>query len=161
MPNSTVSYQTPSYLPLSETALVDVNGKLWTSWPNTNSTLITASLPAQPKAWEAELAEIAALSDNWDEEGALAPLPHVIQQARQLLYQLNQAGQAVYHLTVSPNGVVVIECWGEDGRSASFFLFPERQSYVHVLVGKVIDKAPLDLRMIGRNLAWLRKPKAK
>lgn len=55
------------------------------------------------------LNEISSLQNNWDEEGALAPIENTIQKAYSLVYLLEKRGQQIFNVAPGPNGEIMLD----------------------------------------------------
>lgn len=76
------------------------------------------------------LDEYGRLKNNWDEDDALAPSLHVINQAKYLSRVLENHGQAIFHTAPGPNGEIMLDLRNKRGTRSMEIIFYHNRSVV-------------------------------
>ena len=107
-----------------------------------------------------KLAEIAAyqhLTDNWDEDGAVAPDHQTIVIAIDIALLLTAQGQPIYHTSPGPVGEIMINL--RDGsKSVELLIYPnDRRKIVCISPDETPWQGVLTPETLRQTLQWLNR----
>lgn len=106
--------------------------------------------------FRASLEEFAQRPDNWDEEGALAPHPHALAEARRYLDHLQATPEVVYHIAPGPNGEIFLDLRiSGKPKSVELYLHPEDAYYVCFEDKDPVDDGDLEIGSCPHLVNWL------
>ncbi len=72
---------------------------------------------------------MAALEDNWDEDGAIAPGSEVIQLAKGIAHSMNAVGQDIYNAAPGPKGEIMLDL-RSGNKSLELIIYPDKMKFV-------------------------------
>ncbi|MGV3767287.1 MAG: hypothetical protein ACO1NW_14230 [Chitinophagaceae bacterium] len=101
------------------------------------------------------LKEISSLSDNWDEEGSLAPTQNVVQIVSGLIYSMNAIGQEIYNIAPGPNREIMLDL-RNGTRSLEVLIYPSKMRFVKFSASEVPIQGEFSPNLYFTELiAWL------
>lgn len=102
------------------------------------------------------LEEFSSLTDNWDEDGALAPDTSVLKRAESLTTLLEKHGQPIFHTAPGPNGEVVLDIRNKaKSRSVEIIFYNTRTTVVYFPSEGSPYQEPFDIQNLPKILEWL------
>ena len=104
------------------------------------------------------LEEFSLLTDNWDEDDALAPKLKVIDNAKYLTKLLEKHGQPIYHTAPGPNGEIMLDIRNEFYKRSLEVIIYQNRTVVVVFPEKGSPvQSDFDLTRLPDLLSWLNK----
>lgn len=95
------------------------------------------------------------LTDNWDEDGAIAPVHQTVLVAFDLAMLLTVAGQPIYHTSPGPVGEIMINLRNAD-KSVEFLIYPnDKRKIVRVGGPTAPWQGELTPETLRETLQWL------
>lgn len=75
------------------------------------------------------LCQIKSLNDNWDEDGAIAPSPNVLQRAEGFVHLMNAIGQQIYNIAPGPKGEIMLD-FRNGNKSLEIIIYSDKTKFV-------------------------------
>ncbi|WP_373513341.1 hypothetical protein [Persicitalea sp.] len=103
----------------------------------------------------ADIAKFRELTDDWDEEGAIAPPENTIASAEALANNLDLTGQKIYHSSPGPNGEILISLRNGQ-KSLELLVFPSKDPKIVSLSDRETPtQKVLNPENLKASLSWL------
>jgi hypothetical protein len=97
------------------------------------------------------------LTDNWDADGAIAPIHQTVLAALDLGLLLTVTGQPIYHTSPGPVGEIMINLRNGD-KAAELLAYPMgRNKFVRIGPGETPQQGPLTPDSLRETLNWLNR----
>lgn len=102
------------------------------------------------------LDEYKLLTDNWDEDGALAPSRSAINSAMFLTRALEKHGQAIFHAAPGPNSEIMLDIRNnKNTKSLEIIFYSDRAVSVFLPEYENPSQQPFDFQNLPKLLQWL------
>lgn len=97
------------------------------------------------------------LTDNWDEDGAIAPSHQTVLAALDIALLLTVTGQLIYHTSPGPVGEIMINLRNGD-KSAELLAYPNgRNKFVRISPDETPQQGLLTPESLRETLQWINR----
>lgn len=117
----------------------------------------THDLPTLNRTHLPAIVSYQQLTDNWDEDGAIAPTRQTVLAALDIALLLTVTGQLIYHTSPGPNGEIMIKL-RNGSKSAELLAYPKgRNKFVRVGPDETPQQGALTPGSLRETLQWLNR----
>lgn len=110
---------------------------------------------AQNRLRLTDIAAYKQLTNNWDEDGAVAPSHQTVLAAFDLALLLTVAEQPIYHTAPGPTGEIMLNL-RNGAKSVELLVYPrDRQMFVCIGPDETPQQGPLTPDSLHETLLWL------
>lgn len=102
------------------------------------------------------LEEYKLLENNWDQDGAIAPIDEVLNKSLFLTKTLEKRGQSIFHAAPGPNGEIMLDIRnGKNTRSLEIIFYEDRAVAVLFPPEGSPSQRPFEFPQLPELLQWL------
>lgn len=114
-----------------------------------------ADVLAQNRLKLTDIAAYKQLSDNWDDDGAVAPSHQTVLAAFDIALLLTVAEQPIYHTAPGPTGEIMLNL-RNGAKSVELLIYPgDRRKFVCISPNEAPQQGPLTPDSLHKTLLWL------
>jgi hypothetical protein len=101
------------------------------------------------------LDEFRLLGPNWDEDDALPPATKALDATERLISWLNANHVSAYHAAPGPQGEIMVNFRGKEGRELEILFYPNRFSFVKASRETPPEQGVFEWAMLKKLTTWL------